>query len=288
LHAVRARKAARGGRSLEQQLLRGPQSAAVPGLRAGVRVRRVREVCRVYADCVIYVATAGCQIECTRSPTSPPKCREEEAAFESCVQTTGNLTACQSCMDAHVPDSYPTCAERDYYECGLTQACPECGACQDDRIALASCRDDGTCGPVSCSDPTQLPTLTEFPTPSPSNILAPGPGPPTASPTTPPVASPTTPPPSPAPPDCSAEGRPSRSAWRTAKATPGRASGAWRATRGSFTRRTPECAPRTGPICAARSALARAAGPALPKTWRGQAACSRTRATHSPAPSPAS
>lgn len=124
------------------------------------------------------------------SPTaSTTECESELDALGACVASTGNVDGCVSCLETYNGGSgtVTTCDEAQAYACGILEACPDCGDCQDEQAAVVNCQNEGTCDAFECSSsPTTaaVPTTTTSPPPAASPVAAapsPGASPPTAS-----------------------------------------------------------------------------------------------------------
>jgi hypothetical protein len=72
----------------------------------------------------------------------------------------GDAATCQSCVAAYYPESVSTCEEANQLECGLVQACPDCGGvvCQDEQLAYVSCLNAEQCDPFTCTSSSPVTT----------------------------------------------------------------------------------------------------------------------------------
>jgi hypothetical protein len=114
------------------------------------------------------------------APSAPPAaaatCEDELNAYATCVQTSGaSEGSCVACLTEYLPDVITTCVESEFYTCGATEACPECGDCETEYAALSNCQNTGVCDTIACNS---------------TNPTAPTAGSPYASPTSSPAIPP--------------------------------------------------------------------------------------------------
>jgi hypothetical protein len=136
----------------------------------------------------------------TPSPPTSTECDTEKSAFVSCVTSTGDATACQGCLDTYGGSTtITTCDEAQAFTCGLEAACPECGTCEAENVAVTDCLNAGLCNAVDCTSPTPSSPVAPPPTPTASESgppsLVPSPllttSAPSAAPTSDPTSDPT-------------------------------------------------------------------------------------------------
>jgi hypothetical protein len=90
----------------------------------------------------------------TASPAAGASCPDETAALASCVSGTGDAAGCGLCLERYMGFSDSrTCEGALEVTCRIETACPECGTCQSEFLALLQCSNDGLCGddaPLEC------------------------------------------------------------------------------------------------------------------------------------------
>lgn len=134
------------------------------------------ETCRWGSDCF-----GTCSDSAPTSPIAPspapaptaagpaadqsgPACQDELDTFGECIASTGNVTLCGECLEAHLgPPAIVPCDQILAETCESQAACPECGTCQDEQVAYANCRNERLCDTTHSSVHQQVP---EPPTPS--------------------------------------------------------------------------------------------------------------------------
>jgi hypothetical protein len=53
-------------------------------------------------------------------------------------------------MSDYYPNATETCMQSVDLECGLQEACPSCGKCQEQQISFVDCLNAELCNPISC------------------------------------------------------------------------------------------------------------------------------------------
>jgi hypothetical protein len=106
--------------------------------------------------------------------TSDTACEEEAAALDACVET-GNVTACAECVMMYVGwTMVRPCEESQSVTCGIEEACPACGNCQTEQVALANCQNVGKCDAFTCRHASHPPPTAATPpnstTPVPTSV----------------------------------------------------------------------------------------------------------------------
>jgi hypothetical protein len=88
----------------------------------------------------------------TAAPT-PYVCPDESDAYWSCVAdfTGGYSSECRACRNQHFNVTINTCQDSQIRTCGLDDACPMCGRCEDQQVSLVNCLNGAACEPFSCS-----------------------------------------------------------------------------------------------------------------------------------------
>jgi hypothetical protein len=113
---------------------------------------------------------SDCFTGCTSTSVDP--CEPELDELADCVDALGaGVESCYSCLADFIPDYNVTCEEGVRLVCSAMDACPDCGNCQAEYVALQNCfnkGDEERCPSYSCPDaaPTGAPSLQLSPTPA--------------------------------------------------------------------------------------------------------------------------
>jgi hypothetical protein len=88
----------------------------------------------------------------TQAPTPYP-CPDEYDAYWSCVAefTGGSSSECRACRIQHFNVTINTCQDSQIRTCALDDACPMCGPCEDQQLALVNCLNGDGCESFNCS-----------------------------------------------------------------------------------------------------------------------------------------
>jgi hypothetical protein len=88
----------------------------------------------------------------TQAPTPYP-CPDEFDVYWSCVAafTGGSSSECRTCRNDHFNVTINTCQDSQIRTCALDDACPMCGPCEDQQVALVNCLNGDGCESFNCS-----------------------------------------------------------------------------------------------------------------------------------------